>query len=145
PNRRSPSANVNPWPSGFMNALSALRTLAYPALRADPLKAGGAAAAPKPIPFTELEKLSPGLLSQPLESTKPAGGSFENTIRNFVDETSEKQAVASDTVKNLVNGRNVSLHQTMIAMEEASISFQLMVEVRNKLLESYQELMRMQV
>ena len=35
--------------------------------------------------------------------------------------------------------------QTMVAMEEASISFQLMVEVRNKLLESYQELMRMQV
>ena len=37
------------------------------------------------------------------------------------------------------------LHQAMIAMEEASVSFQLMVEVRNKLLESYQELMRMQI
>jgi flagellar hook-basal body complex protein FliE len=39
----------------------------------------------------------------------------------------------------------VSLHQAMIAMEEASVSFQLMVEVRNRLLESYQELMRMQI
>ena len=37
------------------------------------------------------------------------------------------------------------LHQAMIAMEEANVSLQLMVEVRNKLLESYQELMRMQV
>jgi flagellar hook-basal body complex protein FliE len=128
-----------------MNALSALRSLAYPALRADPLKAAADAAAPKPIPFTELEKLSPGLLSQPLDAAKPAGGSFENTIKNFVDETSGRQAIASDSVKNLVSGQNVSLHQTMIAMEEASISFQLMVEVRNKLLESYQELMRMQV
>ena len=128
-----------------MNALSALRSLAYPALRADPLKAVADAAAPKPIPFTELEKLSPGLLSQPLEAATPAGGSFENTIKNFVDETSGKQAIASDSVKNLVSGQNVSLHQTMISMEEASISFQLMVEVRNKLLESYQELMRMQV
>jgi flagellar hook-basal body complex protein FliE len=45
----------------------------------------------------------------------------------------------------LQSGQNVSLHQTMIAMEEASVSFQLMVEVRNKVLESYQELMRMQV
>jgi len=128
-----------------MNALSALRSLAYPALRADPLKAAADVVAAKPIPFTELEKLSPGLLAQPLDAAKPAGGSFENTIKNFVDETSGKQAIASDSVKNLVSGQNVSLHQTMISMEEASISFQLMVEVRNKLLESYQELMRMQV
>jgi flagellar hook-basal body complex protein FliE len=41
--------------------------------------------------------------------------------------------------------RNVPLHRVMIATEEASVSFQLMVEVRNKLLEAYQELMRMQV
>jgi flagellar hook-basal body complex protein FliE len=45
----------------------------------------------------------------------------------------------------LLAGKNVSLHQTVIAMEEAQVSFQLMVEVRNKLLESYQELMRMQL
>jgi flagellar hook-basal body complex protein FliE len=42
-------------------------------------------------------------------------------------------------------GEGVPLHQAVIAAEEASVSFQLMVEVRNKLLESYQELMRMQV
>jgi flagellar hook-basal body complex protein FliE len=42
-------------------------------------------------------------------------------------------------------GGNVPLHKAMIAVEEASVSFQLMVEVRNKLLDSYQELMRMQV
>jgi len=45
----------------------------------------------------------------------------------------------------LMSGKNVSLHQVMISMEEANISFQMMVEVRNKLLDSYQELMRMQV
>lgn len=126
-----------------MNALSALRTLAYPALRTDaPLKAGETAA-PKTIPFTELETLSPGIL--PLEQTRPAGGSFENTIQQFVGEVSQKQAAAGQAVNGLLSGQNVSLHQTMIASEEASISFQLMVEVRNKLLESYQELMRMQV
>ena len=128
-----------------MNALSALRTLAYPALRTDSVKAATDAAGAKAIPFTELEKLSPGLLTQPTDAAKPAGTSFENTIKTFVEETNAKQNVASETVKGLVSGQNVSLHQTMIAMEEASISFQLMTEVRNKLLESYQELMRMQV
>lgn len=126
-----------------MNALSALRSLAYPALRTEaPLKAGEIAA-PKTIPFTEMETLSPGIL--PLEQSRPAGGSFENTIKQFVGEVSQKQAAAGAAVNGLLSDQNVSLHQTMIATEEASISFQLMVEVRNKLLESYQELMRMQV
>ena len=126
-----------------MNALSALRSLAYPALRAEaPLKSGEAAAL-KNIPFTELETLSPGIF--PLEQTRPAGNSFENTIKNFVGEVAGKQAAAGEAVTGLLAGKNVSLHQAMIGMEEASISFQLMVEVRNKMLESYQELMRMQV
>ncbi len=126
-----------------MNALSALRSLAYPALRAEaPLKSGEAAAL-KNIPFTELETLSPGIL--PLDQTRAAGNSFENTIKNFVGEVAGKQAAAGEAVTGLLAGKNVSLHQAMIGMEEASISFQLMVEVRNKMLESYQELMRMQV
>jgi flagellar hook-basal body complex protein FliE len=48
-------------------------------------------------------------------------------------------------MQDLQSGQNVSLHQTMIAMEEANVSFQLMVEVRNKLVDSYQEIMRMQI
>ena len=55
------------------------------------------------------------------------------------------KAAASSTVSGLLSGQNVSLHQAMISMEEANVSFQMMVEVRNKLLDSYQELMRMQI
>jgi flagellar hook-basal body complex protein FliE len=129
-----------------MNPLSALRTLAYPALRAEPMAPPLAeTAAPKPIPFSELEKLSPGLLPFSVDAPKPATGSFEQIVGGLVNEVSSRQAAAGEAVNGVLSGQNVSLHQTMIAMEEASISFQLMVEVRNKLLESYQELMRMQV
>jgi flagellar hook-basal body complex protein FliE len=48
-------------------------------------------------------------------------------------------------VNALQSGQNVPLHQAVISMEEASVSFQLMVQVRNKLMESYQEIMRMQI
>ena len=71
--------------------------------------------------------------------------SFANVLGQFVTEVNDKQGMASEAVNGLLAGQNVSLHQAMIAMEEASVSFQLMVEVRNKLLESYQELMRMQI
>jgi flagellar hook-basal body complex protein FliE len=71
--------------------------------------------------------------------------SFEGVLGRMVEEVNSRQLAAADQVQGLLSGQNVSLHETMIAMEEASLSFQLMVEVRNKLLESYQELMRMQV
>ena len=63
----------------------------------------------------------------------------------MVNEVGAKQAAAGDAVNGVLSGQNVSLHQAMIAMQEANVSFQLMVEVRNKLMESYQELMRMQI
>jgi flagellar hook-basal body complex protein FliE len=73
------------------------------------------------------------------------GDSFGSMLGRMVEEVNAKQSHAAETVSALQSGGNVSLHQAVIAMEEASVSFQLMVEVRNKLLESYQELMRMQM
>ena len=76
---------------------------------------------------------------------RPAGESFASMLGRLVEEVNAKQGAAADAVSGLQSGRSASLHQAVIAMEEASVSFQLMVEVRNKLLESYQELMRMQI
>jgi flagellar hook-basal body complex protein FliE len=73
------------------------------------------------------------------------GDSFGSLLGRMVEEVNSRQNVAAETVRALQSGGDVSLHQAVIAMEEASVSFQLMVEVRNKLLESYQELMRMQI
>lgn len=77
-------------------------------------------------------------------SVQPGQG-FDNVLGNLVNEVNAKQVAAGDKVTGLLSGQNVPLHQAMIAMEEASVSFQLMLEVRNKLLEGYQELMRMHV
>src|SRR6185295_2804594 len=131
-----------------MDALNALRSLAYPALRTEPpakLTADAALGAARPIPFSELDKLSPNFGGQPFDGARPAGVSFDSILSRAAGQVVDKQDAAGQTVNGLLAGQNVSLHQTMIAMEEASVSFQLMVEVRNKLLESYQELMRMQV
>jgi flagellar hook-basal body complex protein FliE len=78
-------------------------------------------------------------------SAQPASESFSNLLGRMVEEVSSKQTAANDAMRSVQSGGDVSLHQAVIAMEEANISFQLMVEVRNKLLDSYQEIMRMQV
>ena len=92
------------------------------------------------------EGLDPSLAQMPgVSNLNQAQVSFDNVLGKFVNEVNSKQMAAGDAVTGLLGGQNVPLHQAMIAMEEASVSFQLMVEVRNKLLEGYQELLRMQV
>ena len=91
---------------------------------------------------------SPSELVKPQESspTQPAGGdSFASMLGHMVSDINAQQNFATQSVSALQSGQNVPLHQSVIAMEEANVSFQLMVEVRNRLLEGYQEIMRMQI
>ena len=73
------------------------------------------------------------------------GVGFGDLLNQFVGEVNDKQIASGQAVNDLLSGKEIPLHQAMIAMQEAGVAFQLMVEVRNKLLEGYQELMRMQV
>lgn len=94
----------------------------------------------------EMEGLPAALKASPDLAGVPSGSrAFDRALGSLVGTVANQQSAAADAVHGLLAGEGVSLHQAMIAMEEASVSFQLMVEVRNKLLESYQELMRMQI
>jgi len=95
--------------------------------------------------------ITPSLPAMPAEQpgalapAQPSGDSFSTVLGKMVAEVNDKQISAAQTVNNLQAGGNVSLHQAVIAMEEANVSFQLMVEVRNKLLDAYQQIMQMQI
>ena len=94
-----------------------------------------------PMPGKDLAEM-PGAMP----GAMPAGGAdFSSLLGNLVSDVNAQSAKASAQVSALQSGQNVPLHQAVLAMEEASVSFQLLVEVRNKLLESYQEVMRMQI
>ena len=90
-------------------------------------------------------------LPSELEATQQAGGvqppteSFASMLGKMVSEVNLQQNGAMQSVNALQAGQNVPLHQAVIAMEEANVSFQLMVEVRNRMLDAYQEVMRMQI
>jgi len=90
---------------------------------------------------------APTPLGQPgeINPSQPAGDSFGNVLGKLISDVNTKQNAATAAVDGLQSGQPVPLHQAVIAMEEANVSFQLMVEVRNKLLDSYQEMMRMQI
>ena len=132
-----------------MNPLSAIRTVSVPPFALDSVdpafQRGATKLETSPIPAPELQELPGITLSPPGQASSSSASSFGNLFGRLVQDVSDKQAAAGEAVSGLVSGKNVPLHRAMIAMEEASVSFQLMVEVRNKLLESYQELMRMQI
>jgi flagellar hook-basal body complex protein FliE len=77
-------------------------------------------------------------------ATSPTEG-FGQMLDGLVATVDAKQQTASAVTRQVLLGNNDQLHQSVIAMQEAGVAFSMMVEVRNKLVESYQELMRMQV
>lgn len=89
----------------------------------------------------------PEELSDPMgtSAAQPTSDSFSSMLGKMVSDVSAQQNMSAQAVGALQSGQNIPLHQAVIAMEEANISFQLMVEVRNRMLDAYQEVMRMQV
>lgn len=68
-----------------------------------------------------------------------------NVVGNFVDQVNAKLKAGDSLRSDLLRGESVNLHQVTIALQEAGTAFSLMVEFRNKMMEGYQELMRMQI
>ncbi len=81
----------------------------------------------------------------PQPNAAPASVGFGKVFEQMVSSVDAKQDQAQALTRDVLLGKNDNLHQSMIAMQEAGVAFQLMVEVRNKVVESYQELMRMPV
>ena len=96
---------------------------------------------PEVMPLKPSETASPTQIS----SAQPSGDSFASMLGKMVTDASAEQNNALQSVRAVQGGQNVPLHQAVIGMEEANVSFQMMVEVRNRLMDGYQELMRMQV
>jgi flagellar hook-basal body complex protein FliE len=76
---------------------------------------------------------------------KVQGQSFGEMLKSHLTEVNHIQTSADIAVQKLASGQDKDIHNTMIAMEKASVAFQLTMQVRNKMLEAYQEIMRMQV
>ena len=85
----------------------------------------------------------PDSLPQPRGSDRT--GTFGTVLSDFVNRVDESQKLADQQTEAFIAGEQENLHEVMIAMNQARLSFQLMVEGRNRMIETYQELMRMQV
>jgi len=73
------------------------------------------------------------------------GPSFASKLQEAIQSVNQAQDYRDEMVEGAVTGQVGEVHDVMIAAEEAQLAFELMLEVRNKLLESYNQIMQMQV
>jgi len=83
--------------------------------------------------------------AEPAGEPQASGPTFGEQVQKAVEQISDLQSEASDLVEQVATGQVEDVHKAMIAMEQASLSFNFGLQVRNKALEAYQEIMRTQI
>lgn len=89
------------------------------------------------LPIVEIEKIS----SQRRDSVQ----NFGDFLKAALNKVNQTQLEAEQITKDFVLGNDVELHQVILATEKAELALQLTIQIRNKVIEAYQELMRMQI
>jgi flagellar hook-basal body complex protein FliE len=70
------------------------------------------------------------------------GSDFLSELRGAVDQVNQLQSDAGTKVSSMLSGNGQDIHSTMIAVQKADLAFELMVEMRNKIVSAYQEISR---
>ena len=89
--------------------------------------------------------LSQAFPTQPGNPAQNPVNDFGDLLGKMVGKVSELQNNADKSIQSLATGQSKGLHEVMLSVEKASVSFQMLTQVRNKAVEAYQEIMRMPV
>ena len=85
----------------------------------------------------------------PIDKTSPTdrvtAPGFSDMFENFIKGVDQKKKISARETQDLILGRSDNIHEAVVKSQEAGVAFNLTIEVRNKLVDSYKELMRMQV
>ena len=88
--------------------------------------------------------LLPPKISDTSEISKSAAG-FSDMLSSMMGKVNEQQVTGDQAIEKLQSGEAKHLHEVMIAVEEADISLRMLVQMRNKALTAYEEIMRMPI
>ncbi|MCZ7584243.1 MAG: flagellar hook-basal body complex protein FliE [Deltaproteobacteria bacterium] len=98
--------------------------------------------------LTRLQSLKPAEAQKPADRANAGaaqGPAFSEVLQSAIKEVSGLEAEADKAVQALATGRSDNIHEAMIALQKADLSFKAMMEIRDKLINAYKEIMRMSV
>jgi len=84
-------------------------------------------------------------IAEPSSPSAAGGTGFPRVLQSALDSATQSHAAAEAAVQDLALGRTDNLHNVMLQMAQADLSFRLVLEIRNRLTDAYQEIMKMQV
>lgn len=82
------------------------------------------------------------LPQQKIVGSQKGAASFKDVLSGFLKEVNELQLTADESIQKLATGEVKDVHQAMLKVSEADVSFKLMMEVRKKLMDAYKEVMK---
>ena len=82
---------------------------------------------------------------RPIGETGAAGGGFQDVLAGAIRQVEAVQQNAAQSVERFLSGDGEELHTTILATQQADLSMDLFLQVRNKVVSAYQEIMRMQM
>lgn len=91
------------------------------------------------LPIQLTDNLKP---MAPIEQTPPT---FAHLLTDTVNTTNTQLLAADDALQQLASGHASNLHQTMLTLEEAKLSFQFLEQIRNRMMSAYQDILREQI
>jgi len=96
---------------------------------------------------TPISNITPITLPQMAAATSSTGqpGEFQKVLTGAIGQLESLNNNAADSVQKFLSGENEELHTTILATQKAELAFQLGLQVRNKVVDAYQEIMKMQM
>ena len=79
------------------------------------------------------------------ESSDAGDVPFADLVTSLMQETSNQQAAVGESVRQLVTGESDSIHDVVLTASKADLAFRLVMEIRNRLMSSFEDIMRMQI
>ena len=102
--------------------------------------------------MNEIQRISDlqGLSSAPgvakgAQANAAGGPSFKETLQSFLKDVNEMQAKADQSIQRMAAGEITDVHQVMASVQEANVSFNMMMEIRNKVVDAYNEILRLRL
>lgn len=98
------------------------------------------------FPVTQpMVPVTPILNNVSSQAAEIAPSSFKDLLKGALQDLNASQVNGTNAMKELATGEAKNLHEVVLAMEQAGLTLQYAIQIRNKILESYQEIVRMQV
>lgn len=82
---------------------------------------------------------------QPSAPSSKEAPSFKETLKSFMEDVNTLQNKADESIKKMAAGEINDVHQVMSSVEEANVAFNMMMEIRNKVMEAYQQVMQIRL